>query len=390
MTKIIELLSHNFFVPQSTKSKTIFGNIINILFLISLSLTLTIGRIYPLNYISNTSFIIMSVLMLVYVYVYGYFFIDRFVVLIVLLNIFIIVSNIMNKFEGETFTLTFLTIGMVPTYYYFRFAKDSFKITLNYIAIAYIIFILFFFALYPKEFITLDFTNRLGAKIANQNDIATFLLTGHSIFLYLILKKHIYLIPFLVLNLIEMIATGSRSGLLNIVIMTILIMFLLIGRKHKVKFIVIVILLMLFSYFLLYIPQLEALKNRFDDLFAELFMKSGTDSSTSSRIDLVIQAIEIFLRNPIFGNGVKFASSYTFDGNVAHNAFAELGASYGVFVLICFLLIFLLPLLNQIQKTANFSKIIIISFLVFYFTLSGYNYKPPYYIIPLLASMVAD
>ena len=386
----INFFKTNFVVEHSSKNKTIFANVINFSFLISLSLVLTIGRIYPLNYIANAGFIVLCVLMLLFVYIYDHFYIDRYVVIITLLNIFSLFSGIVNKFEGETFTLSFLSIGMMPVYFYFKHSVESRRVAINIIPIAYCIFNLFFFFLYFKEFINLDFSTRLGSKIGNQNDVATYLLTAHTVFLYLLLKKHFYLIPFILLNFVEMIGTGSRSGLLNILIISLLILYLIIGRKNKLLFLIVVIFGVTIFYCILFLPQLTILKKRFDDLFLEVFTNQNTDESTSSRFDLFFESFEYFLRNPFFGGGQDFAFNYTFNGDVAHNTYIELGASRGLFVVILFLMLFIYPLQLKDKSNAVLRIVLISNFLLFYFTLSGYYYKPPYYIVPVLASFNSD
>ena len=383
MNKSFSLLRRNFFVANSSLDKTIFTNIVNVLFFISLLLTITIGRIYPLNYVSNAIFILMSLLMLIYVYLFDYFFIDTFVLLIILINVLLFFSNIMNGFQIDYLTLNYLTIGMIPTYFYFYFSKESRKVAVNYVVLAYIFFNIFFFAIYYKELLSFNLSVRLGGKIANENDVATFLLTGHGIILYFVFKKHYYLLPFLALNLLEMISTGSRSGLLNIVILSFFVLYMLFGRRRKLLFITSILAIGVIGYFSLYIPQMSPLKIRFESLFLEVFTKSGNDGSTSNRIMSLTQSIEVFLRNPIFGSGSDFASKYIFNGQAAHNAYAEIAASCGIFVLMIFLSFFILPIKKANDENSPFAKIIIISFLLFYFTLSGYYYKPPYYLIPL-------
>lgn len=386
MTRLFESIYRAFVVKEPIKHRFFLDMFINLVFLISLSLVLTVGRMYPLNYIANGSFIIMCILMIYYVFIYGSFIIDPFVILIFILNIFLILSSLLNGFERETFTLIFLTMGMLPIYFYFKSSILSRDIVLNYVVLAYVIFNFFFFYLYSKDFLNFDFTERLGAKIANQNDIATFLLTAHCLYLYLIIKKKYFLIPFLIINFIEMIATGSRSGLLNLLVMTFFIFFILIGRNRKRFFFIISISTFIILYLTLNIPQFLSLKTRFNQLFVGLFVDQGADASTANRVQLLLQSLDVFLKNPIFGRGSSFAETYTFNGQVAHNAFIQLGASYGLFVMTMFITIFVNPLLDKSSNSSEIKLILIISFLIFYLTLSGYYYKPPYFILPILAS----
>jgi len=382
-----KLIISNFIIQSENKTKDIFSNIINLIFLISLTLVLTIGRTYPLNFIANASFIVMSILMLIYTKLFGSFFLDRFVILILLINMFFFISSILNGFVGESFTLTFLTMGIIPSYFYFKSSLLSRKIAINYLTFAYIAFNLFFLSIYSKELFGFDFTNRLGDKIANQNDIATYLLTAHSIYFYLIIKKHYYLLPLLLLNGVQMISTGSRSGLLNILIMSSLIAYILIGKKRKVSFIITTVGLLTGFYLILFIPELASLQDRFHDLFLEIFTGQRKDVSTSNRINLLFESVEFFIKNPLFGGGRTFASKYTFDGNVAHNAFVEIAASYGIFVMSLFVLLFTFPLYQKNNRLLDLKITLIMSFVIFFFTLSGYYYKAPYYILPILATL---
>lgn len=375
----------NYIVKGRNKIESILINIINWLFFLSLSLILTVGRISPFHNISNIVYLIVLLLMIIYVYFYGRFTIDKYVLIIIFLNLSTFISSLLHHFSGETFTLNVLTISTLPIYFYFKNQTQSRKIALSLVLISYLVFILFFLFIYFKELISLDFSKRLGGVIGNENDVATYLLTGYAIILYHVLKRKLYLVPFLLLSLLEMFSTGSRAGILNIVLITTLTVFLLWGRKNILRFCLFAIILIAGSYLLLLIPNLKPVKDRFDGLFAELILGNSSDQSAENRLNLINQSIEVFMRSPIFGNGKNFAKYYTFDGGVAHNAYVELAAGYGVLTLIFFVSLFVYPI--QLNRKSTLTKIIISSFLVFYLTLSGYYYKPPYLIIPLLSNL---
>ncbi|MEF3692822.1 MAG: O-antigen ligase family protein [Acholeplasmataceae bacterium] len=383
---IKKTLSDFVFKDKSSK-KSFFANIVNLLFFITVSLTITIGRIYPIHYIANILFLIMSLAMMIYVFLYSRFFIDHFVVLIIIFNILIIFSVILNNFAQESFTLNLLTLGMLPTYYYFSSFDNNRKIALKFFTLSYVVFNIFFLIMYFEDFVSLNFSYRLGDKIANQNDLATYLVTAHSIYFYLVLKKNIFYLPLLFLNIIEMIATGSRSGLINILIMSFIVLFLVFGRAKRKQFIIISIVVFALAYLTLYLPLFNDLRLRFHNLFISLFTNSTVDESVSNRISLLLNSVEVFLENPFFGKGREFAFYSTFDGGVAHNTFIEIASSYGVFSLIIFVVLFLLSFSQSNHIDPKFKLILVISFLIFYLTLSGQMYKPPYFALPILTAM---
>lgn len=374
----------NAFLFCTNNRQNVFCIVINFLFFVSLTLTLTIGRTYPLHLIANTVLVVMLLVMCIYIFLYRLIRLDIYIVSIFGISLIIFISALLNGVEQENFSFLILVLSMVPIYLYFKSLEHNLRIVVYLITCAYLIFNLYFFAIYFRQFINFDFSNRLGSKIANENDIATYLLTAHCIFLALLLKRKIIILPFIVLNFIEMLSTGSRSGLLGILIASVIIVYCVVGQKYKIKFLVLVVIAIVILYSLLFLPSLNNLRLRINDMFVELIFRTGKDESIANRLELLSNSLEAFLRSPIFGNGRDFASLYTFDGDVAHNTFIELGASYGIFVLLLYIFLFAFPLYKNRRKMNLFSFAVILSFILFFFSLSGYYYKPPYYILPAL------
>lgn len=366
-------------------NKTFLRNFINVSYIISLSLILCFSFIYPFHYIANGFYLLVLGLMFLYVFLFGKFSLDIYSSIILILNISLLLSNVVNGFVNETFTLSILSLSMLPTYFYFKNSIESKKFVFSFIYLAFLVFNLFFFFMYFKSFINLDFNKRLGSLIANQNDIAFYLLIAHSIYTYSIFKRKYWVLPFLILNFIEMIATGSRSGLINIVLVTILFFYLIFRKKNKYIFFLIVLTLFGLGLFALTLDIFSDLRNRFLDLFNEIFIHSGSDNSTSFRFQLLLESAKAFLSSPVFGLGRNFSEFYTFDGNVAHNAFLEVAASYGLVSTLLFSSLFVVPLYINLKKKNLMEIIVITGVLLFFLTLSGYYYKPPYLLLPVMA-----
>lgn len=375
------------FISKNSKMNTFFVNLINYMLFISLASILTINRIYPYNYISNGLLLLTLAIIIVYLYISKKIFLNTHIVLFILLVLLSFLSTILNGFSFDSLSFVYLVIIMIPIYMFYYTEKETREIFVKLIIIAYICFNLFFFAIYFKELITLDFTRRLGDIIGNENDVATILLTGHAIYMFYLLKGKYALIPFLLLNLLEMLVTVSRSGLLNILLITIYLLYILVGKHKKSLFFSILAIMLVSSILILQLPALAYIKNRFDIMIKALLGTSKSDESFLNRLNLIFDGIELFLKNVIFGAGKDAMQRYTFIGKVSHNNYIELGAMYGVFVLLIYLYLYFSVFVKPLggEKKELF-RVIVISFILFHLTLTAYYYKAPYIILPIILS----
>jgi len=386
------------FVSDSHK-KTIFANICNFLMLMSLTITFCFYDVYPFNVVNKFLYFIISLLMLIYVIIHGKIKIGTLFYLTVALFFFIILSFFLNK--NSSFQTTLFTLLITAYCFYLFYSTDSklVSIALNMLLIAGMIFTVYFCVIYYKGLISLDLSTRLGDKISNQNDVAMLMITIGSIFFYYLMRKNYLIIPFVLLNIIETISTGSRSGLIFLFLIYLLIIYITFGYKNIKVFFISTLGLILLAVIILHLPFMQPLKSRFDDLFIQLFLNTSdnvVDSSTNSRLNALFEGLEMILYNPLFGIGNEITTQFTNNAMAIHNAYIEIGLAYGLIALIIYMLLSLYPinkLLHDRKKhtdTDLLLAILLISISIFLFTLSAYRFKIHFFIIALAFAKVGN
>lgn len=208
-------------------------------------------------------------------------------------------------------------------------------------------------------------------------------LIGIIINLYFILLvskkyKHFYFLSFFVLILgINQLAL--RSAILStFIILLVIIIFFRYDKSFKTNALsMLLIFLLSFALTLVYSKNL---KNRLPDsselnnLIGFTF-DSVNDITISSRINGIKEGIELFLDNPIFGNGLGSYNSSTElrkDLKYPHNMFIEIAAENGVTGLVYFIIL-LLVLIKHINKFNIKLKTILWIIFLYYFLLAQFS-----------------
>jgi O-antigen ligase len=172
------------------------------------------------------------------------------------------------------------------------------------------------------------------------NNQSAFLLIGIAISLYYLfhIKAHginnLLLTGMIIINVYAVFMTGSRAGLLCVIVIAV-ISSLLVGKGKylipwkAVKYVTIVSLAGLGVYNL-------AKRFLFMETFTRVFDFSGYKGG-SDRIDIWNNSIEIFKENPFFGGG--WGSYWGYNGyyNVVHNTYISVLTDGGI---IGFILLF--------------------------------------------------
>lgn len=320
---------------------------------------------YPFNYISIAISLLMCVSMAVYVFLYGRFKINIFIALLVLFNITILITHIINSNLQDLPKTVFLMSVVAFFAYQFmsEYKKPNLFIVL--VLVSGIVFSAYYILHYRSEILDFSnmFENRLGAYFDNQNEIGkefgifaiislSFLLTSKKVYIKILSAFSFVVFVFLILT------TGSISNLLTIFFVGALII-ILAQKTWFGKLIAFLIVVSLVSTLILSIqlPFMEYFKTRFERIIYAFFDKEGhrIDGSAINRLEGFLTAIKVGLNKPLFGFGYMRAKEFTFRNIQAHNNIAELFLDFGVFGLVIFELMLLLPLIysfsgkNKIQ-----------------------------------------
>ena len=181
---------------------------------------------------------------------------------------------------------------------------------------------------------------RLQSETTNINTIGMKLSFTAIIGLYyIIFKRKFWIIPLIILPFIVSVATASKKVIIMYVIAIMMFAYIKGGSNFFVKLlkisVVVIVLLIIIRQFS-DIPLFYTITERFESMFA-IFGddQSQADASTISRNNLMMNAFEIFKRNPIIGCGIGnfgYNNAWLLGGGYvyAHNNYLELLADVGV------------------------------------------------------------
>ena len=188
-------------------------------------------------------------------------------------------------------TLVFLAASFFVLLLAFKIIDDR-NIVAVILSLAIFGFAVYFIFHYRKEI--LNFSNygnegfRLGTYFDNQNAIAGVCIVGLSASLYLFLFyktkiKYFAIIPFLAISLVG-VSTGSRTFVVALAVVILTMLFFKF-RKHKLLYLMVVALLIVFAIILLNLPFAYTLKQRLERFFSTLFTDTNrVDTSAIERI----------------------------------------------------------------------------------------------------------
>lgn len=183
--------------------------------------------------------------------------------------------------------------------------------------------------------LNLDFQagTRVGSELGNLNDISVILGISYLFSLYFILyeKKKYFLLPTVIL-LVFIILTGSRSGLLFLLIGTLCMLYFKNRTTitAKIKYLFFIIAVIFIAYLLVFkIPIFyEILGVRLENMFELLLTGDTNEASIVNRKNMIEYALLLFTEKPILGYGVD--NFRVFYGTYSHNNFVELLVGLGI------------------------------------------------------------
>lgn len=170
--------------------------------------------------------------------------------------------------------------------------------------------------------------------------ISSYQQAGRSIFVFAIICSSFFInhqralgLLVLLISLLILLSTGSRTDLVSLAIVVVLFTTYTIIKENNVikKGLSLVFLSIVLGYFIYLV------KDFFSDSRASELLELSSSSSWNSRSDLSVEALNIIKSNPIFG---KF-DYYSDQGGYAHNILSA-WTSFGIigFTLYSFLLLF--------------------------------------------------
>lgn len=386
----------NFFSSSSNIFERTLFNILTATLFISIFLTMGFTRVYPLNVILKWSLLITNLFIIVYILVFSKIKIERYTIIIIVSFIWFAFVSLINGtlIENQSFLLNIL--NMIPLYLLISSSVSARKTTFVGIISGLVIYTLSFVVYYSRDLLALDLSVRLGSFFGNQNDVAFTLVMASLLFLYYIFKKKYAFIPLFLLSLVSLLSTGSRAGLLVAIVVSFALFVFIFYKKNEKLVIGGVIVLVTIAVVVFSLPTMKPLTDRIVDMIKTLFLGEGAgvdaDNSILSRIDVLINAIQLFLYSPLFGSAFS-TLSFSYKSVVAHNAYAELLMRQGIISFLLFLLLFIHPLIKMIKgnrKDMVMYGFVIIGAIAFLLTLSGLYFKEQYIFLALTVATFDD
>ena len=304
-------------------------------------------------------------------------FVDSIVVSLALFSVFAILSSVFTGFRSFVLTPVYLSIVSAFVYIFMKSFKHMTKFVFFAIYLVLIVFLIVFILNYFKELATLNF-DRLGGIFGDTNDISIFLGMGFIFsFLYFLKEKNILIKIILSFIMALFVYTGLSTGskvfilaLFGGVIVTPLLYFGL--KKWYISFCIFIIIFLLLL-FLLASPFFGSLRTRLASFINTIFgfhIDGGyTDYSSIHRTQMFLNGMEMFLRRPLFGYGIRgFYAFSSFGYAWSHNNFSESLLSFGLIGTCLFHYGFAYSIIGYyLKKKRTFDSAVSLSLLFFFF-----------------------
>ncbi len=334
---------------------------------------------------------LMCASMGIYTFLYGKFKINALVMLLILFNIAMIVTHLIN-FNFNTFPKTIFLMSVVAFFLY-EFLCTTKRVNSFLVAALFagLVFAFVYIVAYRYEIFKLSniFSKRLGSIFDNENEISkefgffciislAFLLKNKNLTLKIISGISTFLFLFLILT------TGSISNLLTTIIVCFLTV-LICQKSIKRKLIIGGVALGVIGLFILFVqlPFMSYFKNRIERIFTTIFNLGNNDKnfdgSSYDRLMAAITSFSVGFNRITFGFGFMSATSFTNNYIQAHNNFAELFLDFGAVGLVLYEAIIFIPLLKDKKYEEKvFALPILLYMLIFQLFLTTYYKKFEY------------
>ena len=331
-----------------------------VLLFLFVTLALSLDAVYPFNLISTVSFAAFAFFTVVYWILY----VDDWIpgpltILLITLAACMLASFIANGFQAFPKTHLLMIVLIYAVYLWLKSQKEHLSFYLVLFSLASIAFALLFMV-YERNYVFHPGTaGRAGRSFGNENDVARNLLLCTIVQLFLVYynkRKFMKAVHALLALLFAyfVFLTGSVSN--TLLLLLVLVVFGIAATPKKWRLVsasAVVVLVGLVISLIANVPAFASFNKRLLSILSSLFTTDSSksiDSSTVARMSGAVYGIRLFIRSPLFGNGCdSVVRAYKI---MAHNNMVETAADYGVFALICEEIIILLPLF-WIKKTRS-------------------------------------
>ncbi len=251
-----------------------------------------------------------------------------------------------------------------------------------------IIFSFIYLIIYRYDIVSLDFS-RLGSFFGDINDIAIFFGFGFTVSFYLITHRRKVLIivfSFACLFLFGLcgLSTGSKIFLLIAIVSMLACIIHRFGVRRWYISLFTIIAVTIIAILILNLSVFSTIKHRILSMLSTLLGQeiggvSNTDYSSLARFYMFLDGIEMFLRKPFFGFGIRgFYIFSSFGYGWSHNHISESLSSFGLIGTILFHQGFYLSIIGFFRKKDDYSFIfflILLFFITSMISLALFNQK---------------
>ncbi|MFA5283692.1 MAG: hypothetical protein WC366_04230 [Bacilli bacterium] len=343
------------FVRESFKSVDSILYFVNLCLLtIFVFFSLLLGR-KPFNYIAN----VVAVLLFFSTYLLA--FIRKRIILnnfTLFWMFFLILSTIVNIVQKTNVTTHLANIVTLLTMYQMVImsSKREKDFVIRVLYYAFFSLAICMCAKYGAEYLhTRDTSIFYDSFFGNIDGVSNYMGFGLVLSLFY-LRKGDAISPFAsLLFMLLIILLERRTAFLLAFIAVLIFLYSLIGKKHPIVLALVASALLLFTLLLLIlIPSLEGIWTRLLNTISGLF-GGDTDGSTAERVNMVIDGLFyslIYLFRAV-GNG----GYVLYSGAFPHDAFGDLGYSYGGIVSLATNFAFIIGSISLIKHKNYYSNI---------------------------------
>ena len=341
---------------------------------LSIPLFSFVGKLYAITWV-------LTILLIGFIFLFFILYkpikITFITISLILFCFFALISSLLTGFKSFLATPLLNVIVILILYsYYSSQTNEEKKKGFSVLYLALIIFGIIFAGLYLYYRFILKISlsgSRFGSEFGDENDISILLALGFAFsFFYIFKSKKWYLTLLNSLFSILFVAVSFLCGSKIAIVIVLLISFIIIGLHFGAKRWYLTLLIMIAVVggivFALQLSMFSALKDRFLNMIYSFVGKQyknlNPDSSTSGRLEMIINGFSLFLRRPLFGFGLNGYHVFsTHHSGWSHNHWSDTFCNYGLIGSF----FYHLPLVLFFKKLRNkksFSLIGIIFFLI--------------------------
>lgn len=349
------------------------------------------GSRTPANYIMYGLFALLAFTAIFYSVFYKKIKISIYSLVILAFVMFAFIGTAIYSHSFRSwFSLVLLLGSFFVFYFVFKIVGDKHLVVLLAI-IGLFVFSIYFILYYRKEL--LNFSNylsdgfRLGSYFDNQNGVSAYSVIGVALSLYFILFsknkfKYIILIPLLSIFIVG-ISTGSRTFIVAIIAISILMLYFKFNKTKLLYLLVLIILVVVFIV-LLNTPLLSTLKFRLIRAIETFFGNSSRiDTSSVSRVTWLDYGFYLGNKHLLTGLGVDGFMTFSGINSYTHSNYSEVWCDFGIIGFVLFYLPLIMVFVRCI-RTKNKNISFVAPFVLYYLLVSFSNvfyYNKLYYFV---------